>query len=310
MALAEHNQHITTIQVEGEAHWHRLRAAHVGGSEVAALFDESPHMTRFELWHHKVGNIERKDLSGVERVFWGQTLEPAIAKGVAEVTGWQIRNVHRYFSMESVGLGGSLDYEIVAHERGPGVLEIKTVDRLQYMNWDEGEPPIHYLLQMQSYLALTGRQWGAFGILIGGNELKIIEYERREKTIDLIISETSDFWQSVRERREPKPNFELDAGTVSKLYGTGTDKALDLRGNNHLASLCAAYSDAGERARVASKEKDAAKAEILTLIGDAGKVLCDGFSISAKTVAEKEMSYMRPAYRNFRVTAKKEKANA
>jgi predicted phage-related endonuclease len=35
----------------------KFRAEHVGASEVAALFDCSPYLTCFELWHRKAGNI-------------------------------------------------------------------------------------------------------------------------------------------------------------------------------------------------------------------------------------------------------------
>ena len=56
----------------------RFRAAHVGASEYAALFDCSPYVTAFELFHRKAGNIDSPDLSDNERVEWGVRLEPAI----------------------------------------------------------------------------------------------------------------------------------------------------------------------------------------------------------------------------------------
>ena len=52
--------------------------------------------------------------------------------------------------------------------------------------------------------------------------------------------------------------------------------------------------------------KDAAKAEILMIIGDAEKaVVRGGFKISAGMVAEAEIpAYTRKAYRNIRITYK------
>jgi predicted phage-related endonuclease len=61
-----------------------FRSTHVGASECAALFDCSPYLTRFELWHRRKGNIDSPDLSGVERVEWGLRLEPAIIAAAAD----------------------------------------------------------------------------------------------------------------------------------------------------------------------------------------------------------------------------------
>lgn len=108
---------VTALPINSDAEWRQHRRRHVGGSEVAALFGEHPHLTKFELWHRKAGSLPDPDLTDNERVFWGQTLEPAIAMGVAKVTGWNIRKVRRYIAHPTVpGFGGSLDYEVVAHD--------------------------------------------------------------------------------------------------------------------------------------------------------------------------------------------------
>ena len=148
---------MTAIPITSEQQWHDLRAAHVGGSEVAALFNEHKQLTHWELHHIKGGDLPPHDLSDNERVFWGNVMEPAIARGIAEQHGWNIRKVRRYFSSDEVrGYGCTPDFEIVAHEDGPGVLEIKAVDWLVYKQW-EGEPPLSFLLQLQSQLDLAVR---------------------------------------------------------------------------------------------------------------------------------------------------------
>jgi predicted phage-related endonuclease len=50
---------------------HDFRSTHVGASECAALFDCSPYVTRFELWHRRKGNVASPDLSDNERAEWG-----------------------------------------------------------------------------------------------------------------------------------------------------------------------------------------------------------------------------------------------
>lgn len=273
-------------KIQSDAQWREMRRQHVGGSEIAALFGEHSQLTRWELWHRKAGALPEPDLSDNDRVFWGATLEPAIAAGVASKTGWKVRKVRRYYSMRpDLALGGSLDYEIIAHDRGPGVLEIKTADWLIARAWEDGEPPLSYELQLQSYFACTGRAWGVMAVLVGGNDLRLFEYERRPRTIETIEAEVARFWCSVERNEPPKPDFGSDAETIAAMYcSVSAGKVIDLTGNNRLPELCAEYQRSAANEGSEKKARGAAKAEILTLIGDAETVVCGGLVIRAAEV--------------------------
>ena len=302
---------MSAVEIALPAARQELRARHVGASEVAALFGASPYMTAFELWHITRGALPAPDLDDSDRVFWGQVLEPAVAQGAAALRGWRVRRVHRYSPHPRIaGMGASLDYEIVAHERGAGCLEIKNVDRLVYRDsWEDGEPPLHIELQLQHQLACTGRSWGAVAALIGGNDLKVFERERRPKTIERIETAVAAFWASIETGREPKPDFAADAAAIAALHRDATPgKVEDMTGDNRLAELCALYRAAADAEKTAGEAKDAAKAEMLTKIGDAERVICGPHTISAKTVAGGPVAYERAPYRNFRLTTKKEQA--
>lgn len=286
-----------------------VRARHVGASEVAALFGASPHLTRFELWHIKRGTLPSPDLSDNDRVFWGTVLEPAVARGVADLRGWNVRKVRRYIVHPAIaGMGASLDYEVVAHERGAGCLEIKTVDGLAFRDaWEDGEPPLHIELQLQHQMACTGRGWGAIAALVGGNALKVYERPRRPGTIARIEAAVAEFWGSIEAGQEPRPDWAADAAAIAALYRDATPgKVVDMSDDNRLPHLCAEYRRAADAEKVASEAKDAAKAEMLTKIGDAAKVICGPYTISAGTVAAAQVAYERKAYRGFRITERKE----
>lgn len=273
------------IRIASPEHWHALRAEHVGGSEVAALFGEHPQLTRYELWHQKAGLLPAPHLSDSERVFWGSTLEPAIAEGVASKTGWKTRKVHSYFSRRPPGLGGSLDYEIVANDKGAGVLEIKTADWLVAKEWG-GEPPLSYELQLQSYFACTGRNWGVMAVLVGGNDLKLFEYERRPKTVATIEAAIAAFWRSIAEKEPPAPDFTRDGPTISQLYAHAAQgKTVDLTGDDHLVALVEQYQRAAAEEGANKRARERCKAEILTLAGDAETVLCGGYRLGLGQVA-------------------------
>lgn len=298
---------MTNISKEERKNW-------IGASESAALFGVSPFTTYFELWHQKAGNLPAPDLDGNERVFWGTVLENAVAQGITEREGLTIRNVRRYVAHKSVPkMGASLDFEIVNHPDGPGVLEIKTVDGITFKNWPEladgsKEPPLHYLLQLQHQLACIGRKWGMIGVLVGGNDCHIYRYERHDGVIAKIEKAVTDFWASIDAGKEPKPDYAVDADAIMKLsMSVDNDKAIDMTEDNYLMDLCARYRDVASQASDLDKQKKAIKAEIIEKIGDAAKVTAGPYTISAKMTPEKEMHFTRPAFRNFRLTERKQK---
>lgn len=304
---------MTAIPIQSDEHWHALRALNVGGTQVPALFGVHEHgLTKFQLWHQIKTPEPFTPRKPTERMIWGNLLQPAIGKGVAELTGWTIRSVRRYHSLlPELGLGGSLDFEIVSHERGPGVLETKAVDWLVAKQWENNEPPLAHMLQLQTYLACTGRNWGCIAVLVGGNDLRLFVIERREVTIDLIKNAVAEFWQSIADNKPPPPDFARDGATLARLYSAvEAGKVVDLTGNNRLPELIAGYQIAGRAEKENAALKAAAKAEILTLIGDAEKVICGTATISAKTVAGTHVAYERSSFRDFRIHEKKAKADA
>lgn len=298
---------MTRIPVTSEQHWHSLRARHIGGTETAALFGLSPYVTPFELYHRKTGAIPEPKFSDNERVFWGKFLEPSIAAGVADIRGWQIAKVTDYMVNDRCpGHGASLDYEILGDERGPGILEIKTVDFLTFRNeWEDEKPPVHYELQLQTQFACSQYSWGVIAVLIGGNDMRIFDYEARPKSIAKIETAVAEFWSNVRASRAPSPDFSVDHEAVSTLYGKAGGGWTNLTGNERAEALCRAYVDLGRTETDASKQRKAARAEILTLLGNADTATCGNFKISAGVTDQVTVpEYVREAHRKLRITEK------
>ena len=294
------------IPVINEEHWHDLRRRHVGGTESAALFGLSPYISLFELYHRKVGNLPEPDFSGNDRIFWGKYLEPSIAAGVAHIRGWKVQKVTDYMVNDNCpGHGASLDYEILGDPRGPGVLEIKTVDFLTFRNdWEDEQPPVQYELQLQTQFACSSYTWGCIAVLIGGNDMKIFDYEARPKTISKIEAKVTKFWRMVKNRTPPPPVFDVDYDAVSKLYPRAGGGYVNLTGVNAAENACDRYHAASETASEAEKIRKAARAELLTLIGNADTATCGSYKITTSEVAATEVAYKKQAYRNMQVTKK------
>jgi predicted phage-related endonuclease len=260
---------------------HDFRSTHVGASECAALFDCSPYVTRFELWHRRKGNIASPDLSDNERAEWGLRLEPAIIAAASDRYGYQLEETPRRLS-NGRGLGGHPD-QLASDERGPGIIEIKTADWLVFKHWGD-EPPEHYLLQAMAYAGLAGRKWCDIIVLVGGNRLERFCYDFRPKIYGEIERRVEAFWQSVEANDPPPADYARDLDTITDLYREGTEEVVDLTADNLAHEAAAAFLFAKETRLEAEKREDAAKAELLDKLGAASAAKLNGFSVRATTV--------------------------
>jgi len=93
----------------------------------------SPYLTHFELWNVKAGEIE-DGFSMNDRVRAGQYLEPAIAAWAADELGVEAHPFKDYYEDSVTRTGASFDWVIPSMdgEDGPGILEVKNTDYLQF----------------------------------------------------------------------------------------------------------------------------------------------------------------------------------
>lgn len=300
------------IMTEGEkAEWLRKRTGDVTSTEVAALFDCSPYLTRFELFHRKRDKVV-VDGEASERMKWGNRLEAPIALGIAEDKGWDVRPMKEYMRDATARIGASFDYAIDPD----GILEVKNVDQWAYKDgWiveDDGrvEAPPHIELQVQTQLMVSGRAYAYIGALVGGNRVALMKREPEAKIQEAIRREAVAFWKSVDDNQPPTPDFIKDAEFIKRLYSKVEEgKIIDAKGNKEWLDLALMYKQRTAEVKLAENARDEVKSKIRIMMGDAEKVQGDGFSISAGMVSEAEVKYLRPAYRNFNVFFKKEKGD-
>ena len=321
---------IESIIPENKEHWLQLRMQDITSTDVSALFGLSPYCTKFELWHRKKRG-EIVDFKENKRMKWGTKLQDTIAETIAEEQGWKVRRMDEYMRDTKLRAGASFDFSIeeivekdlvkwqldsIADGRDIndfintlGLLEIKNVDGLVYRDkWTDDEAPNHIEMQVQHQLMVSCREFAYIGALIGGNDEKLIRRERDEVVIKAMRQAIKDFWISIDNNEPPSPDFKADAEFIAKLYGYAEpNKLFDARGNAAVLDLAQEYKRLGEEVKQRTTAKDAIKAQLLIIIGDAEKVTGDGFSISAGIVSENDISYHRNAYRMFKPSWKKKK---
>lgn len=299
---------VEVIHPKSEADWLALRVRDVTSTETPALFNCSPHTTRFELAHRK-RSAEIVAFEPNERMRWGTRLQDAAGAGIAEDQGWKVRRMTEYMRDPEISMGASFDFDV---NDGEGLLEVKIIDYLAFRDgWivdgDTIEAPPHIEIQLQQQLALSGRKWGAIGALVGGNRAIITKRLPDPDVIGPIREKIAKFWEDVRSGRELVPDFTQDSVFIARLYAQSVaGKVLDVRNETEIPMLAAEYARLGTEEKRAKEARDAIKAQILMKIGDAAKVVGNDFSITAGTVnASRVESFERAAYRNFRINWKK-----
>lgn len=305
-----------------EAHWLAMRAENINSTETAALFGCSPYSTEYELHLLKRGDIE-SDFKANERMIWGNRLEAAIAYGIAEDHGLVVEPFKQYIRLPELRMGSSFDFKIVGivpgwsgdnttfrdlfMEHGPGIMEVKNVDGLQFKRgWiagEEAEAPPHIEFQVQHQLEVCGLGWSIVAPLVGGNRPVPFFRLRDMATGNIIRQKIASFWRNHDAGVLPEPDYTRDGDAIARLYLFDNGQTIDLTKDERLTELCMEYKAAGADEKAAKSRKDAAKAEILTIIEHAKKVFADGFTLSAGTVAGGEVSVNRPAYTRLTITA-------
>lgn len=282
--------------------WLAERAADITSTEVAALYGLSPYTTHFELWHHKRDRVV-EELPQDNRILWGTRLQDAIAAGIAQDQGWQVRRMTEYMRDGEDRIGASFDFEVACKERGRGLLEIKNVDLFVFLDdWIDNaagiEGPQHIELQIQHQMEVADLPWCALGALVGGNDLKLSIRERDRVIGQDIRRRTRAFWESIAAGTPPKPDYDLDAEFLQRLHGRA-NKGETITADEELAGWLALYVQLGE----AEGQKEALKARIFERT-TASKILTTFGSFSTGTVAASEN---RRAFRQLRFTPTKTK---
>jgi putative phage-type endonuclease len=301
------------ILPENKEQWLGLRRVDVTSTEVAALFGASPYKTPFGLWQSKRPNYVEEPFEETARMKWGTRLQDAIAIGVAEDQGWTVRRRNVYSRIPELKLGASFDFEILNHPDGPGLLEIKNVDFLQFRDtWSDEdgvlEAPPHIELQLQTQLLAANRSWGAIVALVAGNEPRIAIRKASEQIHTEIEVAVSAFWASQRAGVSPDPDWLTDSKHLRQLYSQSTPGAVLYNNSDEVDELVNHYKHLSSEIKGLEDLKEATRNQILASIGDAEKVLGNGWSISASTVEAKIIpEYIRASYRGFRVNVKKSK---
>ena len=193
------------------------RRTGLGGTDAAAILGLSPWRTPLQVWREKTGQEQPSVETDAMR--WGQLLEDVVAEEYARQTGRKIRRVRRTLRHPTVRVAlAHLDREIVADDKGPGVLEVKTTWARTDEWGEEGtdEVPAGYAAQVTHYLAVTGRRWGEIAVLwLRERRLGVYRIEPEPDVLRGLLEYEQEWWERhVEAGVPPEPRSTAEAASL------------------------------------------------------------------------------------------------
>jgi predicted phage-related endonuclease len=213
------------LRFESREEWlEARRSLGVGASEVASLFSDptnplkgvSSYDSPVSLSWRKRGLIgpEERSPEDEEHLEWSTFIEPAIAAWFEQKV---MPSREPFASLHDPGqwtiqipkgpnappIFCTLDRVILGADGTPvSVLEIKNASLFMGDAWSE-EPPLPYVLQVQTQLAVTGLPYGYVCAPIGGRAPKWAKVMRNEQVISIILDRVAKFWATVQAGIDP-----------------------------------------------------------------------------------------------------------
>jgi len=204
-----------------------------------------------------------------------------------------------YYHPDRPWMRATLDRVILPRDdRGPGVLEIKTTRTGNASEW-ETDPPLHYQIQLQHQMAVTGCEWGSLCVLIGGQQLVWCDLDRNDEFIAHLIDVESKWWWNVENGVLPDADgSDATAQALKKLYPEDDGDTATLP--EDALGWWATIKDARARKKEADAVEREAMNKLRAAIGAATYGEVNGERWSYKTTQRKEAVVKASSFRVLR----------
>ena len=213
---------ITPVDIKSEKHFDELHRTYGGSSFAPALFDagyaDMPSM--YSVYAHLSGQVEDVGPADSQRLRIGKMIENVIAAELNLATGWSIIDAREYWHGKPGAtrmfvldkerrIGATCDRYVKEHEDGPGIIECKNRDYLQWVeNYTDEDASIRDQIQLAHQFVLHPEiTWGCVAVLVGGNSLKHYVYRPTDGKMPEIMADVeakwAELWQRIADRDEP-----------------------------------------------------------------------------------------------------------
>lgn len=255
------------------ADWLEARRRGYGSSDVADAL-EVGYRTPLHVYYDKRGELDHDDNPG-EPALWGNLHEETVAREWARRNRSVVRRVGLVAHDDQPWMMCTLDRRVTECPLIPGqreacALEVKTRNAFTASRWKRAVPD-DVLAQTLWQINVTGYDHIHVAVLIGGSDYRqtVVRRKGNEQIIADIVAVTSRLWQRIQDGDPPAPSGNPDR-LVELWEQLNPDRSgvADLDATDAYEQLLA-YESGRLREKAGKAEKDAAKARLVALLGDA-----------------------------------------
>ena len=197
--------------------WLVNRRKGLGGSDCSAVIGFNPYKSNVDLWREKTGRTEQEDISDKPYVKYGTQAERYLRELFKlDYPQYKVDYVENnsFYNPKYPFARASLDGWLTDGSGRKGILEIKTTEILsagQRAKWKDRIPD-NYFCQVLFYMAVIEADFAVLKAqiktVIDGDvrlETKHYKIERADvqDDIDYLMNACKDFWQYVKDDRQP-----------------------------------------------------------------------------------------------------------
>lgn len=170
--------------------WLRLRKSGIGGSDAGAICGVNPYSSAMKVFRDKTSEVVEELDNEAVRI--GHDLEDYVAKRFMEATGLKVRKSnYMYRSVEHPFMIADVDRLVVGEDAG---LECKTASAYSADKWEDGNIPLHYVMQCYHYMAVTGKRTWYIAAVILGRQFIYRKLAWDDELIYRLVEMENDFW--------------------------------------------------------------------------------------------------------------------
>lgn len=240
-------------------------------SEAAAVMDESRGLQGVDVFGRKTAD-ETPLPRG--KYLLNKQMEPYVRSRFEEATGLETNRAGLMLSKKD----GHMMADVEGFTEDGGVLVARTYESrdAEAKDWKDGKTPQESWWKAQQDMAVTGRQHAyAVGMDRSTGKLTVTEFERDDEAIDRLREKSGQFWEDTTNGRAPAPKPREDEATIPR-----TSRRLDPEQEQQARMDIAAYHDADEDEKNATRLKERAETQLRDMLGaneelfdDQGKTL-------------------------------------
>ena len=274
------------------------RRKYIGSSDVAAILGKDPWRTAADVYISKVEELEDRPN---EAMVAGTKLERTVVEWAADKLGAVL--IPDQFRVSPKNELMSANHDALVKDKPWGV-EAKTACVLHFAReiadqWGEpgsDEVPSHVLLQCQAQMFVSDLELVWVPVLIGGRGFQMYCVDRSEKLVEVIVNESTRFWEQHVAARIPPVGYAPSIDVV-KAVRRQPKKVVPIR-----LELVDAWQEAKRKEKEAAEACERSLAILLAELGDAEAGECDDGVLTymeqtRKSFVAKETTFRVPRFK-------------